>query len=223
MQRTFISIVTAAALASSASAGFVTHVDTASGDRTPWLAALSGTPTALTGANATQLLFGTTTATVSSNDGGNFYLGAYSGLTNASAYFDAGNIAAPGDSETIRAFGNNSAVSNSNDLIITFNPGVVAFGFNFDDISDAGNTSLLITWSDGTTHTEELGGGGNLSDGFFGLVSDVAISEIRLQQAPNLNDGYGLWNFSVVAVPLPTATAMAGVGLLAVGARRRRA
>lgn len=104
-----------------------------------------------------------------------------------------------------------------------FSGGVSAFGGNFftSDITgqyEVGN--LVLTADDGTTLSYALNG--TTTSTFLGFVSDTALVSVALE-----TDGGLYWptaNDVVLAVPEPSTYGMllAGVGLLAVAARRRR-
>jgi hypothetical protein len=104
-----------------------------------------------------------------------------------------------------------------------FSGGVSAFGGNFftSDITgqyEVGN--LVLTADDGTTLSYALNG--TTTSTFLGFVADTALVSVALE-----TDGGLYWptaNDVVLAVPEPSTYGMllAGVGLLAVAARRRR-
>ncbi len=186
---------------------------------------------------------GLSSATVSSNDAGSFYLGAAGSLLPANAqnsYFDSGDANdyvgsgqwnnPQNPNLQVLAFGNGTYTSKS--LTITFDPGVRSFGFNYEDIGDVGST-LDIVWSDGSIQTVQLGvTGPNVAfndarhDGFFGVIQSGSntLMSMRFNQTTAANDGFALYGFSASSVPLPPAAyaGLAGLGAAFLITRRRK-
>ena len=104
-----------------------------------------------------------------------------------------------------------------------FAGGVSAFGGNFFTSDIAGRYvfgNLVLTAADGTALTYKLNN--TTTDSFLGFVSDSALVSVTLA-----TDGGMYWptaNNVVLAVPEPATYGMllAGIGLVGVGARRRR-
>jgi len=148
---------------------------------------------------------------------GDFYLGLASGLGDN--YFDAGQSARPSDSSIALAFGNSEY--SANDVTITFNEDITAFGFAYEDVGDFGGT-LSVAFSEGAPVLLDLGA--FTADGFISVVSSVGttIESITLTQEQAANDGFAFYGFSTVqVVPLP-APVLAGLGMLGgLGVARR--
>lgn len=165
--------------------------------------------------------FDVTVAPPSSDPNPDFYFGDTNDLRNI-IDFDAGDEPAPTSNSLAIAFGNN--LWTSNELTMTFSPGVTAFGFNYEDIGDIGGT-LRVAFSTGNFIDVVIGPGNNTpeKDGYISVVAedDVGqggpefITSITFTQTPgSANDGFIFYGFSSVQmVPLPPA-ALAGLGLL---------
>ncbi|MEX0877135.1 MAG: hypothetical protein WD114_06720 [Phycisphaerales bacterium] len=144
---------------------------------------------------------------------GNFVLDLLgdSGLGNN--WFNAGQTPAPSDDTIVLAFGNKESATNANQVNLAFNPGVTAFGFNYEDVGDFGGV-LTINWTNGTQTM--LDTGLFTADGFISIVSDdanITIDSIKLS-SNNANDGFAFYGFQTVqVVPLPSPV-LAGLGLL---------
>lgn len=105
---------------------------------------------------------------------------------------------------------------------------MMAFGGNFDLAGPGGmGTGILVTL--------DLVGGGvqvlaqqipaSLSGGFWGFVSTLAFTAVRFSEGTQASgvETYRLDNLRYAAVPSPAALGLFGLGLLALGATRRRA
>lgn len=167
---------------------------------------------AVAGNSAVAGFNGGFTVDIDQNDAGTFFYGNVSNLLNID--FNAGNDARPNYDSLSVAFGNERWTSN--DVTMAFDPGVTAFGFNYEDIGDVGGT-LTVLFSTGDTQVITTSSG-VLRDGFMSIVADAGefITSINFTQTPaSANDGFIFYGFSTVqVVPLPTA-AFAGLGLLA--------
>jgi len=178
----------------------------------------------IAGLSGDTMNFGSAPAALDPNDNGNFDVAASattgnfvldtlgsSGLGNN--WFNAGQTGAPGDDTIVLAFGNSSAATNANQVVLDFNPGVTAFGFNYEDVGDFGG-ELTVNWTNGTQTV--LDTGVFTADGFISIVSDdasVTIDQIKLS-SNNANDGFAFYGFQTVqVVPLPSPV-LAGLGLL---------
>jgi hypothetical protein len=113
----------------------------------------------------------------------------------------------------------------SNDVLITFNPGVSAFGFNFSDLDNGGG--FQVFFNDGTTAVVDLVSGQGIQDGFVSIIaaSGAYINSVRLFQ-PNFSvaEGITVYDFTTISiVPLPPA-AWAGLAMLGgiAGVRKMR-
>lgn len=155
--------------------------------------------------------------TISANDSGSFYYGDTDTLRDGD--FNAGNDPRPTHNSLAVAFGNN--LWTSNQLEMTFAPGVTAFGFNYEDIGDVGG-SLTVLFSNGVTETITTAGNNNDPDrdGFMWAVAalNTTITSITFTQTfpgSDPDDGFIFYDFvSIQTIPLPPA-AFAGLGLLA--------
>lgn len=175
-----------------------------------WLDPISGFTKPASNAG-TMSFAGTGTSVGLSSSLGNFYLGVSSGLT--SNWFDGGANNQPADPTTVLGFGNNQSGTNANAVSMTFAPGVKGFGFNYDDVEFS---TLVVTWSDGTSSTQNISGGGANSEGYISLIASAgsSITSMTLSQNPGVaDDGFTFYNFTVAAVPLPPA-AWAGLAML---------
>ena len=163
------------------------------------------------GSTGNNMNFTSTTGSVAANDLNNFYLGAASGL--GGIWFDAGSNT-PGANTTVLAFGNNQSATNSNSVTINFNPGVLGFGFTYDDVEVS---TLTVTWTDGSTSDLVIDPtSGGAQEGYIAIVSADGkfVNSVTLSQTPGTaNDGFSFYDFSVAVVPLPPA-AWAGLALL---------
>jgi hypothetical protein len=162
-------------------------------------------------------------------DSGTYYLGAASGLT--SNWFNGAPT--PAGPTTTLAFGQNSGLT-AHAMTITFAPGVLGFGFNFNDVGDQGG-EFTVEFNDGTSVSVSFldGGGVDLDpstydqqSGYIALIASAGkeITSVRLTQPTDVNDGLSLYNFStMVVVPLPPA-AWAGLAMIGgiAGVRRLR-
>lgn len=107
---------------------------------------------------------------------------------------------------------------------------MIAFGGNFDLAGPGGRgTGILVTL--------DLVGGGvqvlaqqipsSLAGGFWGFVSTVAFTAVRFSEGTQASgvETYRLDNlrYAAAPVPAPAALGLFGLGLLALGATRRRA
>jgi hypothetical protein len=107
---------------------------------------------------------------------------------------------------------------------------MIAFGGNFDLAGPGGRgTGILVTL--------DLVGGGvqvlaqqipsSLAGGFWGFVSTVAFTAVRFSEGTQASgvETYRLDNlrYAAAPVPAPAALGLFGLGLLALGAARRRA
>ncbi|MBB5690934.1 PEP-CTERM sorting domain-containing protein [Roseomonas alkaliterrae] len=111
-----------------------------------------------------------------------------------------------------------------------FTAPMIAFGGNFDLAGPGGRgTGILVTL--------DLVGGGvqvlaqqipsSLAGGFWGFVSTVAFTAVRFSEGTQASgvETYRLDNlrYAAAPVPAPAALGLFGLGLLALGATRRRA
>ncbi|MFG0246562.1 MAG: hypothetical protein ACF8MF_10995 [Phycisphaerales bacterium JB052] len=163
---------------------------------------------------------------VSSTDGLNYFLGDVANLYGGSNanWFDGGGASRPVDGTFVLAFGNTQADTNSNEVVMNFNPGVTAFAFNYDDLEPA---TLSVTFRDSVTgilHVENINA--NSAQGFISFVAAAGetIDSITLTQnnGTSYNDGFSFYDFQTIqAVPLP-APVLAGLGMLGgLGVARR--
>lgn len=167
---------------------------------------------------------GSSIGTFNSDDGKRFYLDAASGLGDN--WFDSNSgLVRPSNSTPTLAFGQSgSGAFSSNSIVISFAPGVAAFGFNFNDLDRGGN--LLVTFNNGAVANVDLTSGDQFS-GFISIIADSGtfINSVELQQGNiSANDGLSLYDFTTMAiVPLPPA-AWAGLAVLGgiAGARKLR-
>lgn len=168
---------------------------------------------------------------------GNFIMDTVDNLNAQSVgnWFNAGQSPQPAGSTPVLAFGNHESATNASELVLTFNPGVTAFGFNYDDVGDVG-AALIINWTDGTQTI--ISSAAFTADGYISIVSDApgsTIDTITLTQSVgsngfNYDDGFAFYGFTtaqVQVVPVPLA-AWGTLGLLlpmgiARHAKRRRA
>lgn len=119
--------------------------------------------------------------------------------------------------------------SNDADIVSWDISGVGFFdslGFYLSDVNDQG-ASLKLVFDDGTEHTTQLNS--SLSNGnlmYVTLMADVAISSASLlfDNGINKNDGWGIDTITVgsLPVPEPATLALLSLGLIGVGAARRR-
>lgn len=122
--------------------------------------------------------------------------------------------------------GQSSDTPNGNVVTIT-TPGVTAFGFNYGSYVNAGDP-FSVAINGGPAYTLNLPD--TLSTtGFVGFVSSDLINSITINNyTPRLNNSFDITRFSVqTAAPVPEpetyAMMMAGLSLLAVVTRRRKA
>ena len=116
---------------------------------------------------------------------------------------------------------------------ITFGSPVAAFGFVGTDLGDFGSTVSLDLTNGGTTNVPipTAAGTPNGSALFFGVIAapgqDFLSITFNISASTGAADVFGFDEMTVgdrsqVVIPLPTGAGLAGLGLLAVGARRRR-
>ncbi|MDP6816263.1 MAG: PEP-CTERM sorting domain-containing protein, partial [Alphaproteobacteria bacterium] len=110
-----------------------------------------------------------------------------------------------------------------------FSPGITAFGAEWDtDLEGQGTgIALLLTFADASVQTVETEVPDNFTGQFFGIVSDTVIASIRLDEGTQggLQETFDMDNARFVvasAVPEPATLTLFGLGLLGVGAARRR-
>jgi len=101
-------------------------------------------------------------------------------------------------------------------LVITFDEGITAFGANFTS-GAVGNVQLFVDGQLFEGYVEQQGG-------FFGFISDVAVSTIELRARAGSGVPYTFddLTFSTSAVPEPASWAMMIGGLAMVGGALRR-
>ena len=159
---------------------------------------------------------------IMTDPGTDFYYGDTDNLRDID--FDGGDEARPTHNSLAVAFGNNAWTSN--EVRMSFVPGVTAFGFNYEDIGDVGGT-LEVLFSNGITETITTAGASSSPDrdGFMWAVaaSGTTIDSITFSQLnSSANDGFIFYDFATIqVVPLP-APVLAGLGMLgALGVARR--
>jgi len=108
---------------------------------------------------------------------------------------------------------------------IDFDDMITKLGFFLTDVNDV-NASMTATFSDGTDSVVEnfLGAGGAADNGEIIYVSamfDQAVTSI-LFNVNTSNDGWGIDDITVAAVPLPAGVLLLGLGLGGMAAYRRR-
>jgi len=101
-------------------------------------------------------------------------------------------------------------------LVITFDEGITAFGANFTSGS-VGNIQLFVDGQLFEGYVEEQGG-------FFGFISDKAISTVELRARAGSGYQYTFddLTFSTSAVPEPASWAMMLGGFAIIGSAMRR-
>ena len=153
---------------------------------------------------------------------GNFILDTLGNAGLGNNWFNAGQTPRPSDDTVVLAFGNDEAATTAREVVLAFNPGVTAFGFNFEDVGDFGG-ELVVNWTNGTqtiVDPDQF-----TADGFISIVSDdgSTIDDIKISNSAN-SDGFVFYGFTTVqAVPLPPA-ALGGLAMLCtlIGSRRLR-
>lgn len=121
------------------------------------------------------------------------------------------------------------AVATGGTLRIDFDAPVAAFGFTATDLDDS-NAVLILGMSDGSTIQVPIENDSAATSLFFGAI---ALTNAWFQSVEFAIDGagsfdaFGLDEFNIggpqrVIIPLPTGAALAGLGLVLVGVRRRR-
>ena len=169
--------------------------------------------------NAPVLGFGNDTFSVSASaTTGNFYLGDVASLYggNNANWFDGGGASRPDDGTIVLAFGNTQSNTSADEVVLDFNPGVTAFGFNYDDLEPATLTVVFRDAMDGTLSSQDIDA--NSAQGFISFVASAGetIESIVLRQnsGASFNDGFTFYDFqTLTVVPLP-APVFAGLGLL---------
>jgi len=155
---------------------------------------------------------------VSASDSLNFFLGDVANLyggTNDN-WFNGGGASRPVDGTLVLAFGNTQSATNSNEVVLDFNPGVTSFGFNYDDLEPATLTVIFQDDITGDLSTQNIAA--NSAQGFISFVAGAgeSIDSIVLRQnsGSSFNDGFSFYDFQTIqVVPLP-APLFAGLGLL---------
>ena len=121
------------------------------------------------------------------------------------------------------------AIAAGGTLRIDFAAPVAAFGFTATDL-DNDNAVLIFGMSDGSSVQVPIESDSSATALFFGAI---ALTDAWFQSVEFAIDGagsfdaFGLDEFSIggpqqVVIPLPTGAALAGLGLVLVGVRRRR-
>lgn len=129
----------------------------------------------------------------------------------------------------------------ANSFTVTFSEAVAAFGFYGVDIGDFGGTlSIELTDVNGNVQTVTVPatvGAGGSTDGsvlYFGVLSTGSSSDftsLTFKSTVGGGDVFAFDNFTIATrdqvdpptnVPLPGTLALAGLGLLGLGARSRR-
>jgi hypothetical protein len=110
----------------------------------------------------------------------------------------------------------NVSASFMSSLVFTFDEEITAFGANFTSGS-VGNIQLFVNGQLVDGYVAEQGG-------FFGFISDKAIStiELRAREGSGYNYTFDDLTFSTSAVPEPAAWGMMIVGFAAIGSAMRR-
>lgn len=148
---------------------------------------------------------------IPSQGSGSFILDTLGNAGLGNNWFDAGQTPRPSDDTVVLAFGNEGATS-AREVVLAFNPGVTAFGFNFEDVGDFGG-QLVVNWTNGTQTVVDPAQ--FTADGFISIVSDdgTTIDDIKISNSAD-SDGFVFYGFtSVQAVPLPPA-ALGGLAML---------
>ena len=142
-------------------------------------------------------------------------VGAYGSSLVDAAPFKAGYPSLNG-STYVQTIAYNVSANFVSSLVITFDEGITAFGANFTSGS-AGNVQLFVNGQLFDGYLSEQGG-------FFGFVSDTAIStiELRARQGAGYTYTFDDLTFSTSAVPEPASWAMMLGGFAIIGSAMRR-
>jgi hypothetical protein len=117
----------------------------------------------------------------------------------------------------MRVFTNSNPGAPSDDLVLTFDQPIVAFGADFRSLNDEITRTQVLVGPD-TIALPISADSGLLT--FFGFTSATPFTTVIFQGLAN--DVYGIDNLTYSSVPEPGVLLMLGLGLAALGHARRR-